>query len=138
MSYTIKPNKPNVLQTATILIIVQCVIGFLAFSFFSGCNDKSKGEIVLNSQQVLGELLIKTKDATEEAYEQGLIDEKRYNQIKTNWFRAREVFGRASNLAIIIISEKDSPDRESRIESYFEMAQQIRLISFDILNWLEE
>jgi len=110
--------------------IVLCVICVFAASL-AGCQEKHKA--LVTAHTAVGELLISTKSQVVALHTQGIVNDRTYQSIRTNWLRAQQSYLKASDILETII-DSDNAD----ITAYTELITQVSTIIADIELWLEE
>ena len=105
-----------------ILLVIACMVG---------CQDQRKS--IVATHNIVGNLLITTKESAVSMYHQGAISAETYRQVRTNWLRGQRVYLQASNALDTILASDDMDTTE-----YAELITQAGLIMSDIAGWLNE
>ena len=97
----------------------------------AGCKDQRKN--IVATHNIVGNLLITTKESAVSMYRQGTISVETYRQVRTNWLRGQRVYLQASNALDTILSADDMDTTE-----YVALITQAGIIVTDIAGWLNE
>lgn len=112
--------------------VLPAILSLCAILALVGCQEKTK-DIVLDGYTVLGESLLGAKVSVDESYDNEEISESTYNQIRTNWLRARDIYTETTPLVIDY-----AKDEGYNLSDIYEAMTQLRIIIADIEAWINE
>lgn len=111
------------------LISIALVIGILS----GGCTKDEK-KVIFEAHYMLGATLLSAQEQINLAFDNKVINESTYLNIKSNWLKASDIYVQETKIVNkILLGDKDP----QTIAAFFASAEQINLILADITFWVK-